>query len=116
MIDWQFLQGLAAQDTAPPSSGLQNMMPMFLVMGLAFYFIFLRPQKRDQAKRQKMLDQLKKGDKVVTVGGLHGWVTDLNKDEKTISIRVDTKTEVKLNRSAVSSVARGDDADEAKSA
>ena len=44
----------------------------FILMGGIFYFMLYRPQKQEQQKRQRMLDSLKKGDKVVTVGGMFG--------------------------------------------
>lgn len=44
----------------------------FILMGGIFYFMLYRPQKQEQQKRQRMLDSLKKGDKVVTIGGMFG--------------------------------------------
>jgi len=82
----------------------QQMILLFAMIGVAFWLIILRPQKKEQGKRQSMLDNLKKGDRIVTIGGIHGWVSDIDKGGKTISIRVDGKTNLKINRSAVSTM------------
>jgi preprotein translocase subunit YajC len=74
-----------------------------LIIGI-FYFMILRPQQKRQKERQKMLDSVKKGDKVVTAGGLHGTVAGL--DEKTILLQVSENVKMKFDRSAVSVVIR----------
>ena len=70
------------------------------LMGVIFYFMLYRPQKKEQKKRSNMLDGLKKEDRIVTIGGVYGTITALT--EKTIIIRIAEKVEVKLSRSAVS--------------
>jgi preprotein translocase subunit YajC len=74
-----------------------------LIIGI-FYFMILRPQQKRQKERQKMLDAVKKGDKVVTAGGLHGTVAGL--DEKTVLLQVAENVKMKFDRSAVSVVVR----------
>lgn len=74
-----------------------------LIIGI-FYFMILRPQQKRQKERQKMLDSVKKGDKVVTAGGLHGTVAGL--DEKTVLLQVSENVKMKFDRSAVSVVVR----------
>ena len=58
----------------------------FALIFVIFYFMILRPQQKRAKERQKLLDSLKKGDKVVTSGGLHGKI--VNVDEKTILLDV----------------------------
>jgi preprotein translocase subunit YajC len=94
---------------APPTDGsaggggsLFSTLIMFaLIIGI-FYFLILRPQQKRQKDRQKMLDAVKKGDKVVTSGGLHGTVAGL--DEKTVLLQVADNVKLKLDRSAVAAV------------
>ena len=74
-----------------------------LIIGI-FYFMILRPQQKRQKERQKMLDSVKKGDKVVTAGGLHGTVAGL--DDKTILLQVSENVKMKFDRSAVTLVMR----------
>ena len=69
-------------------------------MGVIFYFLLYRPQKKEQKKRAELLDALKKGDKVVTIGGIHGVITALN--DKIVTLKVAEKVEIDVARTAVS--------------
>ncbi len=76
----------------------------FIFMGLifaVFYFLLIRPQKKKEDARRKMIDALKKGDNIVTVGGLYGKVTQV--DETSILVQVDDNTKVRIDKSAISS-------------
>jgi preprotein translocase subunit YajC len=72
----------------------------FILMAAIFYFMLWRPQKKEQNRRQKMLNALKKGDKVVTIGGIHGVLTAVG--EKKITLQIAEGVEIDMNRSAVS--------------
>lgn len=72
-----------------------------ILMAVIFYFLLYRPQKKEQKRRADMLNSLKKGDKVVTIGGMYGVITALN--EKTVTLKVADKVEIDFLRSAVSS-------------
>ena len=72
-----------------------------IAMGLVFYFLLYRPQKKEQQRRAAMLSSLKKGDRIITIGGVHGTITSLN--EKIVTIKIADKVEVDISRSAVSS-------------
>ncbi len=74
----------------------------FIIMIVIFYFLFYRPQKKEQQKRADMLGNLKKGDRVVTIGGIHGTITGFGDD--TVTIKVAEKVELDFNRGAVASV------------
>jgi preprotein translocase subunit YajC len=81
---------------------LQSMAPMlfFLVVAYgAMYLMMIRPQQQQQRHRLKMLKEMKKGDRVVTAGGLIGWVAGV-KDE-TIKLRLADKIEVEVEKSAI---------------
>lgn len=80
-------------------SFLMQFGPIF-VLGAIFYFMIWRPQSKERNERKKMLDALKKGDKVYTIGGMCGTVVSL--DEKTICLQVAENTEVTFLRHAVS--------------
>ena len=90
-------------------SFIQGSWPLIL-MAVVFYFILWRPQKKEQKKRAEFLANLKKGDKIVTIGGLYGVIIRLH--EKTATIQIAEKIEVEVARSAVShqQPARGSDA------
>lgn len=78
-------------------------MPLILLFVL-MYFLLIRPQQVHQRKRREMLSGLKKGDKVVTVGGILGTITDLKED--TLTVRIADKVEVQLTRAGVSHLAK----------
>ena len=75
---------------------------------LIFYFLMLRPQKKQQKERQNMLDNIKKGDRIQTNGGLLGIVTGL--DQKELTLRIAPEVRVKIARAAVAGVLRQSDA------
>ena len=94
-----FLQDAAA--AAGTGSLLVSMLPIFLIF-VIFYFFIIRPQNKKQKETEKMIAALKKGDKVVTIGGIHGTVAQTK--EKTVIIKVDDNTKIEFTRSAISSV------------
>ncbi len=72
----------------------------FILMGGIFYFMLWRPQKKEQQKRQNMLESLKKGDKIITIGGMYGTITNIS--EKKVTVEVAENVEINFVRSAVS--------------
>lgn len=74
----------------------------FILMGLVFYFMLYRPQKRQEKARNEMLAAVKRGEKVVTIGGIHGVVTQIG--ESTVTLQVADKVEMVFNRSAVNTI------------
>lgn len=90
-------------DPAVQGGILQLILP-FLLVGVMFYFMIIRPQQKQQKERKAMLDSLKKGDKVVTVGGIFGELTALKEDY--VTLKVADKVEIKLSRSGISHVVK----------
>lgn len=90
---------------------LITLIPMIAVFVL-FYFIFIRPQQKQQRERNQMLANLKKGDKVITIGGLHGVITDLT-DER-VTLKVSENTKVVFERSAINANLTAQEAQEEK--
>ncbi|OGX42001.1 MAG: preprotein translocase subunit YajC [Omnitrophica WOR_2 bacterium RIFCSPLOWO2_02_FULL_45_28] len=84
--------------TVPP---LLQLMPIFLIF-IIFYFLLIRPQKKQEKERLAMLKNIKKNDEVVTAGGLHGVV--LNLKDKTVTVRIDDNVKVEIERSAISRI------------
>lgn len=75
--------------------------PLILMFGI-FYFLLIRPQQKKAKMHREMIASVKKGDKIVSNGGLHGTVTGLTED--TVTIEVAPKVRVKLSRGFISSV------------
>ncbi len=84
------------------AQGLLGLIMPFLVVGLLFYFMIWRPQQKQQKERRAMLDALKKGDKIVTIGGIHGELVSLKEDF--VVLKIADKVEVKLSRSGIGHV------------
>ena len=78
-----------------------------VVMVLIFYFLLYRPQKKAQREREEMLNSLKKGTKIVTVGGIYGIITDIK--ENIIKLKIAEKVEIELSRSSIGSIVTDDD-------
>ena len=80
----------------------------FVLMFVVLYFLILRPQIKKQKTQQKMIDELEKGDKIVTSGGLHGVITSMKDD--IIMVKIAENVRVEMSRAAVSRVREdGDD-------
>ena len=90
------------QGTAPGGFGSFGFLIPMLLVFVIFYFLLIRPQKKEQQKTEKMISQLQKGDNIITIGGIHGVVSSTK--EKTIIIKVDDNCKIEINRSAVGAV------------
>jgi preprotein translocase subunit YajC len=84
------------------TTGLLGSLLPFLLIILVFYFLILRPQQKRQKERQKLLESIKKGDKVITSGGLHGTIEGL--EDKTVLLKIADNIKVKVERSAVTTI------------
>ncbi len=90
-----------APGTAAPSPGasaLQSFLPMILIVVL-FYFLLLAPMRKQQKKTREMLANLKKGDQVVTSGGLYGTVASI--EDQVVWLKLADTVKVKIARSAI---------------
>ena len=67
---------------------LVSLMPLMVIFYL-FYLLFIRPQKKEQDQRKSMLAEMKKNDKIVTVGGIIGVVTNVDRDKGEVTIKTD---------------------------
>lgn len=76
----------------------QNTWPILLML-VVFYFILYRPQQKERKAREELLSNLKKGQKIVTIGGIYGTINSLTDEH--IMLQVSEKTEIKMSRSSV---------------
>ena len=88
---------------ANTSSALVGYLPIVVIIG-AFYFLLLRPQQKRQRERNQLLQSVKVGDAVVTIGGLHGVVEQL--DESTATLSVNEGYRLVFERSAINRIER----------
>ena len=92
----------AAAPAAGPSGGLSSIMNILpiLVIVVVFYFFMIRPQMKKQKQQNAFRQEIKKGDKVVTIGGLHGKIAELN--DKTFILEGESGVRLKFERSSIS--------------
>lgn len=74
-------------------------LPMLLII-VVFYFFMIRPQMKKAKDQKKFVEELKKGDKVITLSGIHGKIVDMN--ETTFLIEVESGTKIRFEKSAIS--------------
>ena len=87
------------------AGGGGQLITTFITFGLVifiFYFLIIRPQNKKQKDTQKMLEAIKKGDRVVTIGGIRGTIHSVK--DQTVVLKVDDNTKIEFSKSAVSSV------------
>lgn len=85
---------------ATPGNPVIGQLIMFGGIILVFYFFMLRPQQKKQKEQKAFRESLKKGDKVVTIGGEHGIITDLTED--TVTLDVDRGVKITYERTSIS--------------
>ncbi len=97
-----FSTDVMAQTTGgSPQGGLMSFLPL-VILFIAFYFFLIRPQTRRQKEHQKLVEDLQKGDEVVTSGGLLGRINEVA--DSYVKIEVAKGVEVKIQRAAVSTI------------
>lgn len=89
---------IAAQQAQ--GGGILGLILPFVLMFVIFYFLLIRPQQKKQKTRNAMLSSLKKGDKVVTIGGLHGTIVEITDD--VVVLKVNDVTKLTFDRSSIS--------------
>lgn len=84
---------------ATQPGGFTAFVPLIL-MFVIFYFLLIRPQQKKAKETQEMINNLKKGDKVITSGGIHGTITKV--EESVIQLEIAEKIRIKVTRASVS--------------
>ena len=98
-----FLDGtVGAAGSASSTSQLVSTFVPFVLIIAIFYFFLIRLQNKKQKETEKMINALKKGDKIVTIGGIHGVVSSTK--EKTVIVKVDDNCKIEFSRSAIAGV------------
>jgi preprotein translocase subunit YajC len=94
-------QGAEGAAPAGPASFITSLIPFAAIIAI-FYFLIIRPQNKKQKETQRMLSALKKGDKIVTIGGIHGVIQNVK--ESSVIVKVDENTKLEFSRSAISGI------------
>lgn len=95
------LQDASAAGAQGSQSMLFSVLPFVLII-VIFYFFMIRPQNKKQKEAEKMRNSIQKGDKIVTIGGVHGTVASVK--ERTFILKVEDGSRIEFDRSAISAV------------
>lgn len=93
--------GMAAPEGGGGASGLTAILPLIFIF-VILYLLIILPQQRRQKQHLQMISQVKRGDKVVTSGGIHGTIVKVDAD--TVVIQVSQKSELTIDKSSISKV------------
>ncbi len=109
-MNFDFISTAFAQGAGPAQKGAAPMWPMFLLIIAVFYFFLIRPQQKKQKETQNMLNSLAKGDRIVTIGGIHGTIVSIRKQgeketgDDIVILRVSESTKLEMSRSSIARV------------
>lgn len=102
---------------APPPPPLlqtiQSLLP-FILIGVVFYFVVIGSKRKQEKQRKDMLDQLKKGDRVQTIGGILGTVVEVRDSDVVVKVDENSNTKIRFSRSAIHRVTSEEDKAETK--
>ena len=102
MPDLNLIHHLIAQAEGQPDTppgGILSFLPPLVIMFLIFYFVLIRPEKQKQARAREMLNDLKEGDNIVTLSGIHGTIKKLKDD--VVTLQVADNVRIKIERSFI---------------
>ena len=84
--------------------GIAAFLPFILIM-IIIYFLMIRPQTKRQKEKEAMREGIKKGDKVITMGGIYGTIQGFKEKGRQAVIKVDNNTNITINRTAIAGLA-----------
>ncbi|MBD3309242.1 preprotein translocase subunit YajC [candidate division KSB3 bacterium] len=84
-------------------------MPLIIIF-VIFYFLLIRPQKKKQQAHRQMLDNLKRGDRVVTTGGIYGTIEGIT--DTTLQLKIANQVKIKVSRSSIAGLQQGEPSEE----
>lgn len=83
------------------ASLVSSLLPFLLII-VVFYFLILRPQQKRQKNRQKLLEGVQKGDKIITSGGIYGTVEGM--EDNTVLVKISDNVKVKMEKTAIGTI------------
>ena len=105
---YRFAQDASTASTASPGvmESLAQMLPFVLLIFGIFYFVYQRPMQKEQDAHSKMLKGIISGDKVLTIGGIQGEVTEIN--ENTLVLKTGKKSSITVLKTSIKTIVKGD--------
>jgi preprotein translocase subunit YajC len=87
---------------APPTASFGGIIPMMLIMFAIIYFLMIRPEQKKSKDRKTMMEGLKKGDKIITIGGVMGTVHSVK--DASVVVRVADNTNIEFTKAAIANI------------
>ena len=110
-MNWMFI--LDASEKSGDGFNPISIAIFVVAMGALVYFMMYRPQKKQREQHQRMMSSMRKGDKVVTIGGIHGTVVSVKEKYIVLKIADNADVNIRVNPSAIGGVvSQGDESDE----
>jgi preprotein translocase subunit YajC len=103
MFDLAYAMGTGGAGGGTSGGGFGAFLPLIIIFAI-FYFLLIRPQQKKAKQHKLLLSALKKGDRVVSSGGLHGLITGLSDD--VVTMEISPKVRVKVSRASIAGVLR----------
>ena len=100
-----YAMGMGSQSASGQGGQIMAFLPLILLFAV-FYFLLIRPQQKKAKTHKQFMENLKKGDRVVTSGGMYGTITGVTDDA--VTVEVAEKVRVKVLKSAIADYAKGD--------
>lgn len=88
---------------APPGNPFLGFLPMIAIFAI-FYFFIIRPQQKRDRDRKALIAEVKKGDKIITAGGIHATVAQV--DDSTVLAQVDPSVKIRIEKSAIGQIVK----------
>jgi preprotein translocase subunit YajC len=107
MFNLAYAMGAGGAGGAGGSGGLGAFLPLIIIFAI-FYFLLIRPQQKKSKQHKQLLSELRKGDKVISSGGLHGVITGLS--DEVLTVEISPKVRVKISRGSIAGVIRRSEA------
>ncbi len=101
MISTAFAMGAGAPAPGQPGGGFAGLIPI-VIMFVIFYFLLIRPQQKKAKEHRDMISNLKKGNRVITSGGIFGTIVSL--DDTTVGLEIADKVKIKVTRANIGAV------------
>ena len=101
MISIAFAMGQGGAAGGAQSGGFTAFIPLIIMFAI-FYFLLIRPQQKKTKQHREMISALKKGDRVVTSGGIHGRITSA--DDTVVTVEISDKVRIKINRGNIAAL------------
>ena len=95
----------AAAQPGQDGGGITAFLPFILIIFI-IYFLMIRPQTKRQKEKETMRDELKKGDKIITMGGIYGTIQGFKEKGRQAIIKIDNNTNITINKTAIACLAR----------